>query len=148
MTDPGTDLPPLGKLLEDARKRIPLSKREAARRAKISEARWRQIVTGWQNPNDPTVPARPRHNTVIAAARAVGVDPAEALEAAGLDPAAGDEPEPPVEDLSVRKVLLAEDLTVAQQEAIIRRLISEKNEHQRKLNALVDELIAQTRSQE
>ena len=38
---------PEGKLIMDARKRARLSGREAARRAGISEGRWRQIVNGY-----------------------------------------------------------------------------------------------------
>jgi transcriptional regulator with XRE-family HTH domain len=38
---------PEGKLITDARKRARLSGREAARRAGISEGRWRQIVNGY-----------------------------------------------------------------------------------------------------
>jgi transcriptional regulator with XRE-family HTH domain len=41
------DPQPEGKLITDARKRARLSGREAARRAGISEGRWRQIVNGY-----------------------------------------------------------------------------------------------------
>lgn len=65
---------PLGDLLERARKELGISGREAARRAGISDGRWRQVIRG------ESVPAR----TVVAMALAVEVDPAAALNAAGL----------------------------------------------------------------
>lgn len=63
----------LGTLIEDARKAIGISGREAARRAGLSESRWRGII------RDNTAPAR----TVVAMALATGANPAEALTAAG-----------------------------------------------------------------
>lgn len=77
---------PLGELLEDARLNVlHLAVREAARRAGISEARWRQVVSGWQSGRaGARIPAMPRPRTVVAMARAVDVDPAHALAAAGL----------------------------------------------------------------
>ncbi|WP_173057086.1 helix-turn-helix domain-containing protein [Phytohabitans houttuyneae] len=74
----------VGKILEDARESLRLSKREAARRAGISEGRWRQVVTGVQKAGNVTVPVNPRASTVSAMAQAVGVDPALALRAAGF----------------------------------------------------------------
>jgi len=79
------ELTPLGALLEAARGRV--SKREAARRADISEGHWRAVVRGYQLQGGVRIPANPRRETVIAMARAVGVDPAEALGSAGFDPA-------------------------------------------------------------
>lgn len=74
-----TDLAPteLGQLLEKARKLADgtgISGREAARRAGISESRWRQVL------RDGRAPAP----TVVAAALGVQADPAQALQAAGL----------------------------------------------------------------
>lgn len=78
-------LTPLGELIEHARGS--LSKREAARRAGISEGRWRQIVTGQQKAGGGiVVPANPRRETVIAMAEAVGVDVDKALRRAGMEP--------------------------------------------------------------
>jgi hypothetical protein len=83
MTEP--DLTPLGRLLEKARKEVlQITGREAARRAGISEGRWRQVVTGRQPSGDRLVPVNPRGITVVQMALAVGVDPAEALAAASL----------------------------------------------------------------
>lgn len=84
MTRPDPALTPLGALLEDARTRKLLSKREAARLAGISEGRWRQVVTGKQKAGDVIVPVNPRANTVAAMARAVEVPVDEALAAAGF----------------------------------------------------------------
>jgi len=78
-------LTPLGELLEEARKTVlHLSAREAARRAGVSESRWRQVVTGVQTKAGATVPVRPTARTVVAMALAVQVDPAIALDKAGL----------------------------------------------------------------
>jgi transcriptional regulator with XRE-family HTH domain len=84
MTPPDADLTPLGALLEEARTRKGLSKREAARQAGISEGRWRQVVTGIQKAGDVAVPVNPRANTVAAMARAVDVKAEVALAIAGF----------------------------------------------------------------
>jgi len=81
-------LTPLGELLERARG--PLSKREAARLAGISEGRWRQVVTGVQKAGGMEIPANPRRKTVIAMANAVRADIDEALRLAGFEPAPAD----------------------------------------------------------
>lgn len=146
MTDPASDLSPLGELLEDARKRLDLSKREAARRAGFSETRWRQIVTGWQDPANRTTPANPPARTVAAAARAVGIDVQEALRAAGLPPLPPEQLPPAEDDDPIRRILTA-GLPIEQQEAIIKRLVREQNAAQTRINALVDQLIAEVRDQ-
>lgn len=79
MTESPDPLSPLGDLLES--KRIDVLKitgREAARRAHVSESRWRQVVKG----------ARASGRVVVAMALAVGVEPAEALQIAevSVDP--------------------------------------------------------------
>lgn len=79
------ELTPLGRMLEEAREAIGISGREAARRATITDTRWRQVVSGIQARGDKTSPARPRPQTVVAMALAVDVDPAAALKAAGMD---------------------------------------------------------------
>ena len=79
------ELTPLGRLLEAARTEVlRISGREAARRANITEARWRQVVTGVQSRAGVRVPVRPKAITVVAMALAVQIDPAEALAAAGM----------------------------------------------------------------
>lgn len=78
------NLTPLGRLLEKARVEVlRISTREAARRARLSDTRWRQVVTGIQRKSGADVPVNPTDRTVIAMASAVGVDPDDALEAAG-----------------------------------------------------------------
>lgn len=77
------ELTPHGRLIEAARGS--LSKRQAAARAGISEGRWRQIVTGIQRAGPGlTIPVNPRAETLVAMANAVGADPADVLDAAGL----------------------------------------------------------------
>lgn len=83
---PDQVLTPLGELLEHAREKVlHISARQAAMRAGISGTRWKQVVTGiaWRD-GEPT-PVRSTARTVVAMALAVEVDPAEALEAAGLE---------------------------------------------------------------
>jgi hypothetical protein len=78
------NLTPLGDLLEKARSEVlRVSVREAARRARMSDTRWHQVVTGIQRKAGGLVPVNPTDRTVIAMANAVGVDPGDALEAAG-----------------------------------------------------------------
>jgi transcriptional regulator with XRE-family HTH domain len=80
---------PEGKLITDARKRARLSGREAAKRAGISEGRWRQIVNGYmvvtKGVYSPVVGAPA--DTIARMAQSVDVTP-EQLEAAGRADAA------------------------------------------------------------
>jgi hypothetical protein len=79
------NLTPLGDLLEKARSEVlRISVREAARRARLSDTRWHQVVTGVQRKAGGLVPVNPTDRTVIGMANAVGVDPNDALEAAGF----------------------------------------------------------------
>ncbi len=80
--------PPEGSAITAALKKSGLSAREAARRASISEGRWRQIASGYQNPRsgvyiEVTAPAE----TLARMARVVKLAP-EAMEAAGRADAA------------------------------------------------------------
>jgi hypothetical protein len=85
MPDQDQDLTPLGKLLEHARVEVlHLSAREAARRSGISPTRWSQVVTGHAWRGGVRTPIRSTMRTVVAMALAVQVDPAEALEVAGM----------------------------------------------------------------
>lgn len=79
--------PPEGVLLKRAQVAARLSQREAARRAGLSEARWRQLVAGYQLVSRTMVPVRSPDETLARMARAVGVT-AEQLEAAGRGDAA------------------------------------------------------------
>lgn len=78
--------PPHGILIEDAREAARLSKREAARRAGISDAWWRYLVRGYQKaPGDLSSPA----DTIARMAHAVGLTP-ERLESEGQRPDAAE----------------------------------------------------------
>ena len=83
------DPQPEGKLITEARKRARLSGREAARRAGISEGRWRQIVNGYmvvtKGVYSPVVGAPAE--TIARMAQSVDVTP-EQLESAGRADAA------------------------------------------------------------
>ncbi|MDP9799378.1 transcriptional regulator with XRE-family HTH domain [Catenuloplanes nepalensis] len=83
MSDDG-ERTPLGLLLEEAREGLRLSVREAAKRAGMSDARWRQVVRGWQSSRGRRLEVRPRPVTVIGMAKAVRVDDRSALAAAGI----------------------------------------------------------------
>ncbi len=64
-----------------------MSKREAARRANISEGRWRQIVTGVQRMGKGNViPTTTKPETLTAMARAVHADVRAVLVAGGFEP--------------------------------------------------------------
>lgn len=76
-----------GRILEAARESLipPVSKREAARRAGISDARWRQIVTGVMSAGrGQTVDVNTTESTLARMARAVGADAEDVLTAAGF----------------------------------------------------------------
>ena len=89
---------PLGVYLREQRGRMAI--REAARRADISESRWRQVEAGVQKmAGGIEVPVHPRAETVAAMCRAISADIRHGLELAGhnpdqyawlLEPAAGD----------------------------------------------------------
>jgi transcriptional regulator with XRE-family HTH domain len=73
----------LGDLLREAREAKQLTQTAAAERADISRTMWQQLEAGARNDGKPL---RPRPETVVNAAVAVGVDPQRALRLAGLDP--------------------------------------------------------------
>lgn len=76
----------VGAALRRAREVAGISKREAARRANVSEATWRNLETGEQPLRTGQVaPMNPRPETLVNAARAVGLEPAEVLRLAGRD---------------------------------------------------------------
>lgn len=75
MTEPAAQTSPFGDLVESKRSSMSISIREAARRAGISEGRWRQVVKG-RVASD---------RVVVAMALTVGVDPHEALAVAGIE---------------------------------------------------------------
>lgn len=81
---PATDSWPLGEYLRTQRGKMAI--REAARRADISESRWRQVEAGVQRmAGGIEVPVHPRPETLVAMSRAIAADPARALELAGYN---------------------------------------------------------------
>lgn len=79
---------PEGRLIAVAQKQARLSQREAARRAGMSEARWRNIVSGYQTVSAGMhAPVRGPADTIARMSQVVGVT-AEQLIAAGRDDAA------------------------------------------------------------
>ena len=75
----------IGRSLYLGRKRLQISKREAARRAGISEALWRQLEGGGEMMTTGTFLPNPRSDNLVAAALAVGEDPAEFFTRLGRD---------------------------------------------------------------
>lgn len=81
---------PLGEYVRNQRGKMAI--REAARRANISESRWRQIELGAQrigtdiNGDPITVAIHVRAETVAAMCRAIDADPRRGLELAGHNP--------------------------------------------------------------
>lgn len=85
------DQPPEGRLLEEAlaSRRPHMTQREAARRAGISDARWRQLVTGYQSVGQGHyAPVTARAETLARMAGAVGVTPEQLVEVDREDAAA------------------------------------------------------------
>jgi hypothetical protein len=80
---------PLGPALRQRRERLGLSVKAAARRTSkaISDGRWYQLESGYQQIKGQLIPIGTTPATVAAAARAVEWDPDEALRVAGFDPA-------------------------------------------------------------
>ena len=76
---------PLGEFLREQRGKMSI--REAARRADISESRWRQVEAGYQRmAGGIEVPVHPRAETVSAMCRAISADVMRGLELAGHNP--------------------------------------------------------------
>lgn len=76
--------PPEGELIKTALVASRISQREAARRANISDTRWRQIVSGYQSIGGSKVSFRSPADTVARMARVVDLQP-EQLEAVGRE---------------------------------------------------------------
>ena len=75
----------IGRSLYLGRKSLQISKREAARRANISEALWRQLEGGGEMLTTGSFVPNPRNDNLVAAALAVNQDPAEFFERLGRD---------------------------------------------------------------
>lgn len=81
--------PPWGKLITDALERSGLSARKAAGKVPLSEGRWRQIVSGYQNVSKGVyAPVRGPAETLARMAQVVGVTPEQLAEADREDAAA------------------------------------------------------------
>lgn len=89
---------PHGELLDRARAALGISQREAARRAHISEGRWRQIVTGVQRQGGVSLTVHPKPSTLMAMAHAVEMDAYAVLDAAGIPEADWPRPSTPTGD--------------------------------------------------
>lgn len=118
-----------GAMLRSAREARRYSKRKAANLAGISEGLWRQLENG-ERPITAgvSVPVTPRDDTLLAAALAVGVDPAALFTAAGRPPP----PQPPEADVQI--AALAGSLTPenrAKVEGYIQGLLAQQDEQQR-----------------
>ncbi|MGF0163142.1 hypothetical protein ACQRET_03735 [Streptomyces koyangensis] len=81
--------PPEAALIRAATKRNRISGRKAASLAGISDARWRQIVTGYQSVGGTYVPVKAPADTLARMAQATGVT-ADELTTAGREDAAAE----------------------------------------------------------
>lgn len=89
----------VGARIAEARAKLGLSKREAARRAGISDSRWRQIESGWQTKNGVRQPAQTTAETLEQIAEVVGLDPDELVTLAEVERSTTTKPVPlPVVD--------------------------------------------------
>lgn len=79
----------IGRQLYMGRKKFQISKREAARRAWISEALWRQLEGGGHKLEPGIFLPNPRPENLVAAAMAVELDPVPFFEFLGRDAPAG-----------------------------------------------------------
>lgn len=75
----------IGRQLYMGRKRFQISKREAARRAGISEALWRQLEGGGAMVKPGYFVPNPRPANLVAAAQAVEIDPESLFKILGRD---------------------------------------------------------------
>lgn len=75
----------IGRQLYMGRKKFQISKREAARRAGISEALWRQLEGGGHMLEPGLFLPNPRPENLVAAAMAVEIDPKPLFELIGRD---------------------------------------------------------------
>ncbi|MFF5045594.1 helix-turn-helix domain-containing protein [[Kitasatospora] papulosa] len=74
-------------MIASALKKSGLSARKAARQADLSDARWRQIVSGYQSVSGSPAPVRAPADTLARMAQVVGVTPTELREAQREDAA-------------------------------------------------------------
>lgn len=77
------DPTPLGRYLEQHRQQLGMSKSKAARKAMIGRSTWDTLLRGYIVRKGRRDTVSPKLETVAAAARAVGADPAAAAKLAG-----------------------------------------------------------------
>ncbi|MHB8505592.1 MAG: hypothetical protein ACYDEN_07720, partial [Acidimicrobiales bacterium] len=76
----------IGRLLCQGRKHAQISKREAARRARISEALWRLLENGGRDVNGTWMLPNPRPENLLAATLAVGIEPEHVFSEIDITP--------------------------------------------------------------
>jgi transcriptional regulator with XRE-family HTH domain len=139
--------PPEGQLIATALKRMKMSQREAAKRAEISESRWRQIVNGYQTISGSHIPVRGPADTVARMAYVALVTP-EQLEEAGRPDAAEELRQitpPPQEKTTISLAALAaivERIADPEDESLQRVLELWPQIHKERRQALVNMLEA------
>lgn len=74
---------PLGDTLRATRRELGLSQRTAAQRADVSRTLWQQLESGMRQDG---YPVQPKIRTLVDVAHALGRDPTELLELAGIEP--------------------------------------------------------------
>jgi transcriptional regulator with XRE-family HTH domain len=93
----------VGAEIRAAREALNLSKRAAAQRAGVSEARWRQIENGVQYVNGEPTPTRTTAETLVRIVQSIGLDVDRMLDLAGFPPGAADvvRSTPPANDVNI-----------------------------------------------
>ncbi|MEU0181506.1 helix-turn-helix transcriptional regulator [Streptomyces sp. NPDC006207] len=81
------EAPAEAKLIQAALKKSRLTARRAASKADLSEARWRQIVSGYQSVSGSYIPVKAPAETLARMAQVVGVTPDELTKAGRADAA-------------------------------------------------------------
>jgi transcriptional regulator with XRE-family HTH domain len=123
---------PEGRLIGLAQKRSRLSQRQAAKRAGMSEARWRNIVSGYQSVSAGVyIPVRGPAETVARMAQVVGVTPKQLAEAGREDAA---------EELRDLAAISGEDddsLLTPEEIAVIERIRSNPRKRRRLVEAIL-----------
>lgn len=87
MNEQARTQPPEGSLIAAALKRSTLSQRAAAKKAGISDVRWRQIVAGYERKGGMDIPVQAPPETLARMARTVGVTPDQLVQAGRQDAA-------------------------------------------------------------
>lgn len=126
------EAPPEGQLITAALKRAKMSVRGAAREAGISEARWRQIASGYQTVSGTHVPVTAPAETLARMARVVRVT-AEELREAGRSDAAEE-----LERLTAEPADEGDELLTPAE----RRMLEEIRRNPRKRRFLLDAILA------